>query len=112
MRPFEREQNATALRVARNLDIALVPCRAEIVTRWLRQKRHFDAPAFSVGFVLFAQIPVAIVEREHPWRVDRDVVSDVLRLKNSGQTNVAAQWPQEPLLLHSGIIWVKFKTPV
>src|SRR6185369_970046 len=99
MRPFEREQNAAALHVSGNFNIALIPGCAKIVTQWLRQKWHFDFAALGVGLVVFAQVPVAIVEREHPWRVGSDVVSEILRLKTSGQTNqVETQWPVEPLL--------------
>src|SRR5215813_5598055 len=112
MRPFESEQNAAALHGSRNINITLIPGCAQIVTRWLRQKRHFDLAAFSVGLVVFAQVPVAIIEREHPGCLSGDVVSEFLRLKNSGQTNEAIQWPVEPLLLHSRISWVHGKTPV
>src|SRR3954470_6404848 len=112
MRPLERELNAAALHVSRYIDVALVPRCAKIVTRWLRQKRHFDFAAFSVSLVVFTQVPVAIVEREHPRSVSRDLVSKVLCLKNSRQTNGPAQWSHEPLLQQTCISRIRFKTPI
>src|SRR5262249_7621595 len=112
MRPFECQQDAASNHGSRDVNIALIPRCAEVMTGWLRQKRHFDFAALSVVFVVLAQEPVAIVEREDPRRFGGDLVAEVLCLENAGQFNVPAQGTAEPLLLQACVQRIQLKTPV
>src|SRR6185369_4654187 len=114
VRTFESEHYAASGHVALDLDVVLIPRCANIVTRRLRQKRNFYPAALCrIRFVVVAQVPVAIVKREHPWRFGGDVEAEnVLRLKNAGQLDGAAQFPAEPLLLNSAVKRIQLKTPV
>jgi len=110
MRPLESEDSASPHHETR-VYVALIPGRAEIMTQRLRQERHFDFPGLSVGFVIFTQIPEAIVKRQHPRRVGVDLVAKVLRLKNAGQSDSIPEIAFEPFLPQASVSRVCFKTP-
>ncbi|HEY7784617.1 MAG TPA: hypothetical protein VIB00_07820, partial [Pyrinomonadaceae bacterium] len=69
MRTLECKHDATRLAVRKDLDITLIPCNTEVVTRWLGMKWDFDFPRLGIGFVIFSEKPKAIVKRKYPGGV-------------------------------------------
>ena len=61
VRTFERQDNAAARPALLNKYLALIPRNAEVMAWRLGQERNFDVP-LGVVFVIFAQIPEAIVK--------------------------------------------------
>src|SRR3954468_22674002 len=82
MRTFEKKLNAASGPRVRDFDVALIESRAEVVTRRLGEKRHFnfsrlrEMAAQPFGFLFPPRVP----EREHPWRGGTDFVAITLRL--------------------------------
>src|SRR6184192_3008158 len=81
------------------------------MTGRLRQKGNLHLARCGIGFVVFAQIPEAIVKRKHPRRVHADLISKALRLQNSGEPNSVSQIAIEPLLLRAAVFRINFKAP-
>src|SRR6185503_2022001 len=78
VRPFEGKHKTARIAVSKNVDVTLEPRSADVVPLWLRQKGNLDFAALGIGLVVFAEKPIAIVEREHPRRICTDLISVVL----------------------------------
>src|SRR6185369_2072637 len=113
VRTLQRQHVPAVHLVLIDLDIALIPRYAEIVTQRLCEERHFYFARFSESFVVFAQVPEMIVEREHPRRRGADWGKKrILRLKNSRQPDRIAQSLCIQELLLARISRVQLKTPL
>src|SRR5829696_9039774 len=80
------------------------------MARRLRQEGHFYLAGFEISLVVIAQIPEAIVQREHPGCAGADVRTK-LGLHNAWQLDVERKILIEPKVLLSRIRRVDHEAP-
>src|SRR4029079_15175549 len=104
MSTFKCENYSTRGPVGRNIDFALIPGRAKIMSWWLRKKRNFDRFFVGVLLVVFSQKPVTIIERQNPGSVYGDrIAAEKFGLRDTGHTDEALEITRKPFLIDARV---------
>ena len=111
MRPFHEQRDTFAVPIFWNLNVTLIPGRADVVALWLAEEWNLDVAGVGVGGVFRAQIPEMIVEREHPRSVNGNLVAVTLLFENAGQFDFVGEIFVEPFFTEAGIGAVDGETP-
>src|SRR5215813_955477 len=85
VRPFQRKDDSTTLKIGRNLYLALIPGDTNVMARWLRKKRHPHLPRVGICLVILSQVPVAVIKRRNPGSFEANLITEILRLQDAGK---------------------------
>ena len=111
VRPLQGDEYAPPRPGGRDVKVALIPRRADIMFLGLEAKRHLDVSRLAVLGILFSLPPSLDVGSPGPRRVHRDIVAKPLVLQRPRQLKVVRQLAVEPMPRQADIGAVELEAP-